>query len=128
MVDLRARRARSRIERSEAGDRGWAMTGSTSDFGSFREFYPFYLGEHADRSCRRLHFIGSCLALVCLTLVVVTGSAWWILVGLLAGYGCAWIGHYAFEKNQPATFRYPFYSFAGDWVMFVDMLRGRIRF
>jgi len=97
-------------------------------FASFREFYPFYLGEHADRTCRRLHFAGSTLALVCLALAVVRAGPWWLLAGLFCGYGFAWIGHFFFEKNRPATFKHPFYSFTGDWMMYVDILRGRIPF
>jgi hypothetical protein len=104
------------------------MNARSSDFASFRDFYPYYLSEHADRSCRRMHYLGSSLGLVCLALAILNANAWWVLAGLIAGYGCAWIGHYRFEKNRPATFKYPFYSFAGDWVMFADMLRGRIRF
>ena len=103
------------------------MAAATS-FASFREFYPYYLGEHANLTCRRLHYLGSTLALVCLTLTVVRGNSLWILAGLGCGYGCAWIGHFFFEKNKPATFHHPFYSFLGDWVMYADMLRGRIRF
>jgi hypothetical protein len=97
-------------------------------FASFREFYPYYLAEHADRTCRRLHYLGSTLALACLAMLLASGNAWWLLAGLVCGYGCAWVGHFVFEKNRPATFKHPFYSFAGDWVMFADMLRGRIRF
>jgi hypothetical protein len=104
------------------------MNARSSDFASFRDFYPYDLSEHADRSCRRMHYLGSSLGLVCLALAILNANAWWVLAGLIAGYGCAWIGHYRFEKNRPATFKYPFYSFAGDWVMFADMLRGRIRF
>jgi hypothetical protein len=97
-------------------------------FASFREFYPFYLSEHADRTCRRLHFIGSSLVLGCLVAAVVRSNGWWLLAALFCGYGFAWVGHFFFEKNRPATFKYPFYSFAGDWVMFKDMLAGKIRF
>jgi hypothetical protein len=97
-------------------------------FASFREFYPYYLSEHADLTCRRLHYLGSTLGLICLGLAVYTRNPWWVLIALIVGYACAWIGHFFFEKNRPATFLYPFYSFAGDWVMYADMLRGRIRF
>ena len=97
-------------------------------FASFREFYPFYLGEHADPTCRRLHFVGSSVALGFLAAALVTMNAWWALGALLSGYAFAWIGHFFFEKNRPATFKHPFYSFAGDWVMFKDILTGRIRF
>jgi hypothetical protein len=97
-------------------------------FRSFAEFYPFYLGEHSNRTCRRLHFVGSSLALACLTLVFATGHPSWLVAGLLCGYGCAWLGHFGFEKNKPASFSRPLYSFMGDWVMFRDLLTGRIPF
>lgn len=97
-------------------------------FASFREFYPFYLGEHSDRTSRRLHFIGSCGALVFAVAAVVTGNAWWLLAALACGYAFAWVGHFFFEKNRPATFRHPLYSFVGDWTMFKDILTGRIPF
>ena len=97
-------------------------------FTSFAEFYPFYLGEHANRSCRRLHFAGSTLALACLAMLLATGRPHWLLLGLLAGYGCAWVGHFVFEKNRPASFKRPLYSFMGDWVMYKDIWTGRIPF
>ena len=96
-------------------------------FASFREFYPFYLSEHANRTSRRLHFAGSCGALAFAATAFATGNAGWLLAALACGYGFAWVGHFFFEKNRPATFRHPFYSFAGDWVMFADILRGRVR-
>ncbi|MBN8487142.1 MAG: DUF962 domain-containing protein [Burkholderiales bacterium] len=95
---------------------------------SFAEFYPVYLGEHANRTCRRLHFLGSTLALVCLAMLLWTGQPQYLLYGLLCGYGCAWIGHFGFEKNKPASFKRPLYSFMGDWVMYKDIWTGRIPF
>lgn len=92
----------------------------------FAEFYPFYLSEHSNRTCRRLHFVGSSLALGCLVMLFATGSAWWLLAGLVAGYGFAWIGHFGFEKNRPASFKQPLYSFMGDWKMYWQILTGRI--
>ncbi len=97
-----------------------------SRFRSFAEFYPYYLSEHRNRVCRRLHFAGSSGVLACLLLVVISGNAWWFLAALLCGYGAAWVGHFFFEKNRPATFRYPVWSLFGDWVMYKDMLTGRI--
>ena len=97
-------------------------------YGSFAEFYPFYLSEHADRTCRRLHFTGSSLALVCLVQLIITRNPWWLLAGLLCGYGFAWIGHFVFEKNQPASFKQPLYSFMGDWKMYWQILSGKIAF
>ena len=96
-------------------------------FESFAEFYPFYLGEHTNRTCRRLHFIGSLGVLALIALGVLSGTAWWLLLAPLIGYGCAWVGHFYFEKNRPATFTHPWYSLLGDWRMFADILRGRVR-
>lgn len=95
---------------------------------SFAEFYPFYLSEHSNTTCRRLHFVGSFCVLALLVWVLITQT--WIALLLLPviGYGFAWVGHFFFEKNRPATFTYPAYSFVGDWVMFKDMLTGRIKF
>jgi hypothetical protein len=97
-------------------------------FESFAAFYPFYLSEHSNRTCRRLHFVGSTLALSCLMLLLVTGAAWWALAALLCGYGFAWVGHFGFEKNKPASFKRPLYSFMGDWVMYKDIWTGKIAF
>ena len=98
-----------------------------SGFASFREFYPFYLGEHRDRNCRRMHFAGSTLVLAVIALAVTTGHLAWLWLVPVAGYGFAWVGHFAFEKNRPATFRRPLYSLMGDWVMYWDVLRGRVK-
>ena len=95
-------------------------------FASFREFYPFYLSEHANTACRRLHFVGSSLVLGCWIVALTTMNAWWLLASLFCGYGFAWIGHFFFEHNKPATFKHPFYSFMGDWVMYKDILTGKI--
>lgn len=95
---------------------------------SFAAFYPFYLSEHANRTCRRLHFVGTTLALLCLLQALESLNGWWILAGLVVGYAFAWVGHFFFERNRPATFTNPFYSFLGDWVMWKDVLIGKIPF
>ncbi len=94
----------------------------------FSDFYPFYLSQHANRRCRWLHFLGTTLGLAALLHAFSTLNFWWLLAGVAAGYACAWVGHVFFEKNRPATFTYPLYSFMGDWVMWRDMLIGRVRF
>ncbi|MEO5831409.1 MAG: DUF962 domain-containing protein [Rhodanobacter sp.] len=99
-----------------------------SSYASFAEFYPFYLKEHSNRSCRRLHFIGSTLVIAVIVFALVSGQLRWLWLVPLIGYGFAWIGHFGFEKNRPATFKHPLYSLAGDWVMYGQMLRGKIRF
>lgn len=99
-----------------------------SGFASFREFYPFYLGEHRNPTCRRLHFIGSTGVLACLVIAIVSLNPWWLLAMPVCGYGFAWVGHFFFEHNRPATFQHPVYSLIGDWVMYRDILIGRIPF
>ncbi|MCQ8876641.1 DUF962 domain-containing protein [Pseudoalteromonas shioyasakiensis] len=95
-------------------------------FTSFKDFYPYYLSEHSNKTCRRLHFIGSSLVLLVIAYVAVSFNfiALWSLP--VIGYGFAWLGHFFFEKNRPATFKHPFYSLWGDWVMFKDILIGKI--
>jgi hypothetical protein len=95
-------------------------------FRSFDDFYPFYLGEHANRTCRRLHFTGTSVAVVLLCTAVITQRWWLIAVAFLQGYAFAWIGHFFFEHNKPATFKYPWFSFLGDWRLWWDMLSGRV--
>jgi hypothetical protein len=93
---------------------------------SFAEFYPYYLSEHENSTCRLLHFIGSCLVLVVIAYTIATSQYVLLCLIPLIGYGFAWVGHFFYEHNKPATFQYPFYSLMGDWVMFKDILTGRI--
>lgn len=94
---------------------------------TFREFWPFYVREHAKPITRALHFIGSTCVLAIVAAAVVTGRPWLLLATPVVGYGFAWIGHFGFEKNRPATFKYPVYSFIGDWVMYGKILSGTMR-
>lgn len=97
-------------------------------FATFGEFYPYYLAEHANRTSRRLHFIGTTLVPVWLAAAALTGIGWLVLVAVLQAYAFAWVGHYFFEHNRPATFRHPWYSLMGDWRMWWEILTGKIRF
>lgn len=98
------------------------------EFTRFKDFYPYYLSEHQDKTCRRLHFVGSWLVLAVLFYAVFTQQWWYLLLMPICGYGFAWVGHFFFENNRPATFKYPLYSLWGDWVMFKDILIGRLSF
>jgi hypothetical protein len=100
---------------------------SAQRFASFHDFYPFYLREHSSRVSRRLHVIGSLVALM-LALAALVTQEWVLLWGVpVAGYAFAWIGHFVFEKNSPATFQHPLYSLRGDFTMLRDVLTGRLR-
>jgi len=98
------------------------------DYKSFREFYPAYLAEHENPTCRRLHFVGTTLVLLAIAMAVITREWLWLVAVPVLGYGFAWIGHFVFERNRPATFRHPLYSLAGDFLLFRDMLTRRIPF
>jgi len=97
-------------------------------FATFAEFYPFYLTEHRQRATRRLHFLGTCLVIALGVAALVSRRPSLFSVMPVAGYSFAWLGHFVFEKNRPATFRHPWYSLAADFVMFRDILIGRIPF
>ena len=103
------------------------MADSPTKFASFAEFYPFYLTEHRDPVCRRLHFAGTLIVIAAIIAAIVARDARWLAAAPLGGYGLAWTGHFFFEKNRPATFRHPVYSLLGDWAMFRDVLTGQIR-
>ncbi|MAD44551.1 MAG: hypothetical protein CMI02_05950 [Oceanospirillaceae bacterium] len=102
-------------------------TPAQQPFNSFTEFYPYYLSEHGSPVCRALHYVGSLSALSIVIYALASGHYLLLAVALIAGYGPAWIGHFFFEHNKPATFKYPLWSFMGDWVMLWDFLRGRLK-
>jgi hypothetical protein len=83
---------------------------------SFVEFWFFYVSEHAHPFNRALHFIGSTLSLIC-AVGVLLGHFLLVPVALVIGYGFAWLGHFFVEKNRPAAFSNPWWSFRADWLM-----------
>tara|TARA_Y100001970_G_scaffold3377_1_gene3897 strand:+ start:17308 stop:17616 length:309 start_codon:yes stop_codon:yes gene_type:complete len=96
-------------------------------FTSFKKFYPYYLSEHKLRINKILHIIGSLTSITFIIIIIYIEKYKYIPLSILFGYGCAWIGHFVFEKNRPATFKYPIYSFIGDWMMLKDVLIGKIK-
>ena len=92
----------------------------------YHEFYRFYLTEHRHIMSRRLHVAGSSIGLYFFSKALRQRKAKYLAYGLLSGYACAWIGHFIFEKNKPASFKQPLYSFISDWRMFADVLRGNL--
>lgn len=93
---------------------------------SFETFWPFYLGEHSLPSTRWVHFVGTTIALLNLITAIVTLSPAYILSGLFSGYFFAWVSHFFIEKNRPATFTYPAWSFIADWRMWALMATGKL--
>lgn len=97
-------------------------------FHDFQEFYSFYLSEHSNRTSRRLHFIGSTIAILLTIGTIATGNGWLLILALVQAYAFAWVGHFFHERNRPATFKHPINSFIGDWRMWWDILTGKIPF
>ncbi|MGG6462409.1 Mpo1-like protein [Solilutibacter silvestris] len=100
---------------------------STRRYRTLQEFYPFYLSQHQNHTCRRLHFFGTSIAIALILYALASGRYGFLLLALVQGYAWAWVGHFFFEHNRPATFTYPLLSFMGDWKLWLDMLTGRVR-
>lgn len=95
-------------------------------FESFADFWPYYLSEHAAPGTRRLHFLGTGVAIACLAAAAAAAEPWLLAVAAAGGYGPAWIAHFLIEKNRPATFRHPVWSLLGDLRMFGLACAGRL--
>jgi hypothetical protein len=98
--------------------------GGAAEIRSYREFWPYYLNEHRRPETRALHLAGTVGAVGLLATSVAAQNGWLALAALLAGYGPAWLAHFALEKNQPATFRYPLWSLISDFRMAGIWLAG----
>lgn len=94
-------------------------------FKTLKEFYPFYLSEHRNLTSRILHFIGTGLVVLLFITAMLFHNYQFLLAIPFVGYGFAWIGHLFFEKNKPATFQYPMFSLASDFILFWDLLSGK---
>jgi hypothetical protein len=94
----------------------------------YKDFYAFYLTEHSNKVSRILHFIGTLMFFVLLFYFIFSNqyNYFWILP--IFGYGFAWVGHFFFEKNKPATFKYPFWSLISDFKLFFEILIGKQKF
>jgi hypothetical protein len=92
---------------------------------NFKNFYPYYLSEHSNKTTKLLHFIGTTIAIYLYVRFFMTFNVIFLLYSLLVGYGFAWIAHFFVEKNKPATFKYPFWSFIGDHKMYLEILQGK---
>lgn len=93
---------------------------------NYSEFYRFYLTEHRDITSRRLHAVGSSVGLYFFSKAIHQRKLKYVAYGLVSGYACAWVGHFVFEKNKPASFKQPLYSFISDWRMLSDIVRGNL--
>ncbi|MBX3190612.1 MAG: DUF962 domain-containing protein [Labilithrix sp.] len=90
---------------------------------SFEEFWPFYVKEHSKKATRLFHFVGTTAAMGCVAGGLLTKRRWLLALAPVVGYGPAWISHFFIEKNKPASFKYPLWSFKADLVMWSKMIR-----
>ena len=99
-----------------------------SGFRNFAEFYPFYLSEHQNPVSRTLHYVGTWCSVLCALAFIGTVEPMWLLAAAFCGYSFAWVGHFFFEHNRPATFKHPIYSLASDFRMWWELNLRRLRF
>jgi hypothetical protein len=91
---------------------------------SFSEFWPYYVAEHSKPGTRWMHLIGTVVATSTMVYLIASGRWWLFPLGLIPGYGAAWFAHFFIERNKPATFQYPLWSFLADYKMIALMITG----
>lgn len=95
---------------------------------TFWSFYPYYLTEHSNPICRITHYLGTTGLLVVIASAIYFGNPKLLFLLPVVGYGFAWVGHFVFEKNKPATFQYPFWSLISDFKLFFELVAGKQKF
>ena len=93
---------------------------------TFAEFWPYYLRQHSRPRTRALHYFGTTLVVLVVGVALFSGRWAWLLAVPPAGYAFASVGHFAVERNRPATFTYPLWSLAADFRMWALWLTGRL--
>lgn len=93
---------------------------------NYSEFWDFYVAEHSRPLTRLLHFVGTSIGIAFLIYFVARGQWYFFPAFFIIGYAFAWFAHFAVEKNRPASFRYPFWSFISDFKMMWYMVTGRM--
>lgn len=106
---------------------GTAQAKAKQDFTTYDEFFAHYVKQHNDPRNRAMHAIGTALGLATVVAALVLRHPWWALLWLPIAYAFAWTGHFLLEKNVPATFGHPFWSFISDFRMLALMLTGRLQ-
>lgn len=93
---------------------------------NYEEFWLFYVREHSRPLTRGLHFAGTSLGLILLFWLIWRGTWYYFPACFVIGYAFAWFAHFVVEKNRPATFKYPLWSFISDYRMMWYMITGRM--
>ncbi len=98
----------------------------TTDPQNYAEFWDFYVREHSKPLTRLLHFIGTTLGIILLVFFIARGQWYFFPAFFIVGYAFAWFAHFVVEKNKPASFKYPAWSFISDFRMMWYMATGRM--
>jgi len=98
-----------------------------NEFQTYDEFFVFYLTQHSHPINRAFHYVGTVTAVSFFIWSLASGNWKFAPLAVVIGYGCAWTGHFGFEKNKPATFGHPGWSFISDFRMLFLFVTGRLR-
>jgi hypothetical protein len=93
---------------------------------TYSEFWGFYVAEHSQPMTRLLHFVGTSLGIALLVFFIARGRWYFFPAFFVVGYAFAWFAHFVVEKNKPASFRFPLWSFISDFKMMWYMVTGRM--
>jgi hypothetical protein len=103
-----------------------AKSAPARKFKSFDDFWPYYLKAHSKPETRALHMLGTTLGFLGVAAWLKTGRPRYLAAGVAGSYGSAWIGHFAFEGNNPAAFENPMWSLEADIKMYRLSLSGEL--
>jgi hypothetical protein len=95
-------------------------------FQTFDEFFLFYLRQHSRRGNRMLHLLGTTVGLGMTIATIILRHPWLALLWIPVGYAFPWVGHLLLERNRPATWGHPGWSFLSDFRMIGLMISGRL--
>lgn len=96
------------------------------EFNTLDEFYHFYLSQHKNKTTQYLHVFGTLGGLIIFVFALYLKNPLVLIFAIFFGYTLAWIGHFFYEKNIPATMKYPLYSFFCDWKMLKDVILRKL--
>ena len=94
---------------------------------TFKKYYKNYLKLHKNKWCRRFHFLGQLATIFFIIFCFFKKSYLLLIFTPFIVYPFAWAGHYFFEKNKPAAFKNPLMAKLSDWIMFKDIIIGKIK-
>jgi hypothetical protein len=98
--------------------------GQMTEFKTFEDFWPYYLREHGRPETKTMHMLGTTIGAMGIASWLATRRSKYLAAAMIGSYGSAWLGHFVFEKNTPATFKYPLWSLQADLLMYRLWLTG----